>query len=93
MLKKLKEEYCNILGIIDLATKNLVLRAVKTRDVLSTAQTWLYDVIAHKDFQLLIHSDHAREFISTAMESLLRYSWLCPDNQPLKHTILRGTLP
>ena len=66
---KNKEGYCNILGIIDLATKNLVLRAVKNRDAVSTAQTWLYDVIAHKGFPLL-HSDHAREFISTAMESL-----------------------
>ena len=38
---KNKEGYCNILGIIGLATKNLVLRAVKTRDAVSTAQTWL----------------------------------------------------
>lgn len=36
---------------IDLASKNLVLRAVKRRNIVTTAQTWLHDVISHKGFQ------------------------------------------
>ena len=69
---KNKLGYSNILGIIDLATKHLVLRAVRQRTAQTTAKVFLYDVIVHKGFPLLIHSDHAREFISNAMQTLSR---------------------
>ena len=48
----------------------MVLRAVRGRTAANTAQTILYDVICHKGYPLLIHSDAAREFLSTAMASL-----------------------
>ena len=62
--------YNNILGIIDLATGNLKLRALKQRTAANTAHTLFYDVISDKGVPLLFHSDAAKEFLSTAMKSL-----------------------
>ena len=64
--------YNNILLgiIIDLATGNLVLRALKQRTAANTAHTLFYDIINRKGVPLLFHSDAAREFLSTAMDSL-----------------------
>ena len=62
--------YNNILGIIDLTTGNLVLRALKQRTAANTAHTLFYDIINRKGVPLLFHSDAAREFLSTAMDSL-----------------------
>ena len=69
-VKKNKLDYNNILGIIDLSTGNLVLRAVKGRSAANTAHTLFYDVVLHKGVPLRFHSDAAREFLSTAMSSL-----------------------
>ena len=63
-VKKNKLGYDNILGIIDLATGNLVLRAVKGRTAANTAHTLFYDVIVHKGIPLRFHSDAAKEFLS-----------------------------
>lgn len=69
-VKKNKLGYDNILGIIDLATGNLVLRAVKGRTAANTAHTLFYDVIVHKGIPLRFHSDAAKEFLSTAMSTI-----------------------
>ena len=69
-VKQNKHGYNNILGIIDLSTGNLVLRAVKGRNAPNTAHTLFYDVVLHKGIPLRFHSDAAREFLSTAMSTL-----------------------
>ena len=71
-VNKNKEGYNNILGIIDLATGNLILEAVKQRTAANTAHTLFYKVINAKGVPLLFHSDAAREFVSTAMDSLTK---------------------
>ena len=65
-----KHGYNNVLGIIDLSTGNLVLKAVKGRNAANTAHTLFYDVVLHKGVPLRFHSDAAREFLSTAMSTL-----------------------
>ena len=70
--KKSSKGYNNILGIIDLATGHLVLRALKQRTAANTAHTLFYDIINRKGVPLLFHSDAAREFLSTAMGSLTK---------------------
>ena len=60
----------NILGIIDLATNSLVLVATKGRTAAVTAHNILYEIVTRKGCPLLIHSDAAQEFVSTAMKSL-----------------------
>ena len=69
-VKKNKFGYNNILGIIDLATGNLVLRAVKGRNAANTAHTLFYDIVLNQGIPLRFHSDAAKEFLSTAMSSL-----------------------
>ena len=69
-VRKNKLGYDNILGIIDLATGNLVLKAVKGRTAANTAHTLFYDVIVHKGIPLRFHSDAAKEFLSTAMSTI-----------------------
>ena len=70
--KKNSKGYNNILGIIDLATGHLVLRALKQRTAANTAHTLFYDIINNKGVSLLFHSDAVREFLSTAMGSLTK---------------------
>ena len=65
-----KHEYNNVLGIIDLSTGNLVLKAVKGLNAVNTAHTLFYDVVLHKGVPLRFHSDTVREFLSTAMSTL-----------------------
>ena len=69
-VKQNKHGYNNVLGIIDLATGNLVLRAVKGRTAHNTAHTLLYDIVVNKGVPLRFHSDAAKEFLSTAMSTL-----------------------
>ena len=69
-VKKNKFGYNNILGIIDLATGNLVLRAVQGRNATNTAHTLFYDIMLHQRVPLRFHSDAAKEFLSTSMSSL-----------------------
>ena len=68
--RKNSKGYNNILGIIDLATGHLVLRALKQRTAANTAHTLFYDVINRRGVPLLFHTDAAKEFLSTAMDSL-----------------------
>jgi len=69
-LFKTKSGYDNVLGIIDLATKYLILIATKGREAAVVCHNLLYEVIARRGCPLLIHSDHAKEFISKAMTQL-----------------------
>ena len=69
-VNKNKLGYDNVLGIIDLATGHLVLRAVQGRNAPNTAHTLFYDVVVHKGVPLRFHSDAAQEFLSTAMSTL-----------------------
>ena len=69
-VKKNSLGYNNILGIIDLNTGNLVLRAVKKRTGHNTAHVILYDVIMKKGIPLIFHSDGAKEFLLGAAEIL-----------------------
>jgi len=69
-VKKNKLGYDNVLGIIDLATGHLVLKAVQGRNAPNTAHTLFYDIVVHKGVPLRFHSDAAREFLSTAMSTL-----------------------
>ena len=68
--KKNSKGYNNILGIIDLATGHLVLKAQKQRTAANTAATLFYDIISQKGVPLLFHSDAVKEFVSTAMSAL-----------------------
>ena len=69
-VKMNKFGYNNILGIIDLSTGYLVLKAVKGRSAANTAHTLFYEIVVRKGVPLRFHSDAAREFLSTAMSSL-----------------------
>ena len=69
-VKKNKFGYNNILGIIDLSTGNLVLKAVQGRTAANTAHTLFYDIVVRKGVPLRFHSDAAKEFLSTAMSTL-----------------------
>ena len=62
--------YNNILGIIDLATGTLVLKAVQGHTAANTAHTILYEIVLRKGCPMVFHSDAAKEFLSTAMRSL-----------------------
>ena len=69
-VKENKLGYNNVLGIIDLATGNLVLKAVQNRTAANTAHSLFYDVVVRKGIPLRFHSDAAKEFLSTAMSTL-----------------------
>ena len=62
--------YCQVLGIIDLATGNLVLKASKQADAAHVTHTLYHEIILRKGVPLLFHSDAAKAFIGTAMEAL-----------------------
>ena len=62
--------YCQILGIIDLATGHLVLKAGKHADAAHVTHTLYHEVILRKGVPLLFHSDATKAFIGTAMEAL-----------------------
>ena len=62
--------YCTILGIIDLATGHLVLKAAKSASGAHVAHTLFHDVVLRKGVPLLFHSDAASAFIGKAVSSL-----------------------
>jgi transposase InsO family protein len=65
-----KQGYNNILGIIDLATSELVLCPTKDRKAGTVAECLLQRVFLKKGCPANIHSDHAREFIAKAVKRL-----------------------
>ena len=65
--RKNSKGFNNILGI---TTGHLVLLVVKQHTVAITADTLFYRIIGEKGVPLLFHSDAAKEFISTVIDSL-----------------------
>ena len=65
-----QQGYCTILGIIDLATGNLVLKAAKAASGAHVAHTLFHDVVLRKGVPLLFHSDAASAFVGKAVSSL-----------------------
>ena len=62
--------YCAILGIIDLATGDLILRATKAEDSASVAHTLFHDVVLKKGVPLVFHTDAAKAYLSKAVKAL-----------------------
>ena len=69
-VQKTKHGFTQILGIIDLSTGNLVLRALRHRDAKSTARVIYYDIITKKGVPMLFHSDVAGELLQGASKML-----------------------
>ena len=65
-----EEGYCTILGIIDLATGHLVLRAAKSASGAHVAHTLFYHIVLPKGVPLLFHTDAASSFLVKAVKSL-----------------------
>ena len=65
-----QEGYDNILGIIDLASGNLVLKPTKGRTAATTSNALLYGIVVNKGVPLLLHSDNAKEFLYSATAQL-----------------------
>ena len=62
--------YCAILGIIDLATGNLVLKAAKSASGAHVAHTLFYDIVCVKGVPLLFHTDAASAFLGKVVSAL-----------------------
>ena len=69
-VKMNKEGYCTILGIIDLATGHLTLKASKVEGAAHVADTLFHEIVLKKGVPLLFHTDAARAFLSVALKSL-----------------------
>ena len=62
--------YCAILGIIDLATGHLVLKAAKSASGAHVAHTLFYKIVLVKGVPLLFHTDAAQAFLGKAVTAL-----------------------
>ena len=62
--------YCAILGIIDLASGNLVLKAAKSASGAHVAHTLFYKIVLVKGVPLLFHTDAASAFLGKAVTAL-----------------------
>lgn len=71
-VKENKEGYCTILGIIDLSTGNLVLKASKKENAAHVTHTVFHEIVLRQGVPLVFHSDAARAFLSKAMGALSR---------------------
>ena len=69
-VKKNKAGYCCILGIIDLATGELILKACTSESGASVAHVLLYDVVLKKGVPLVFHTDAAKAFLGKAVKAL-----------------------
>ena len=69
-VKKNKLGYCAILGIIDLASGDLVLKATTSPNAAHVTNTLFHEVILKKGVPLRFHSDAAQAFLSKAMGAL-----------------------
>ena len=69
-VKKNKEGYCAILGIIDLASGDLVLKATKSPNGAHVTDTLFHEVILVKGVPLRFHTDAAQAFLSKAVGAL-----------------------
>ena len=69
-VRKNTSSYCQILDIIDLETGHLVLKSGNQVSVTHVTHTLYNDIIVKKGVPLLFHSDTAKVFVGTAMETL-----------------------
>ena len=69
-VKKNKLGYCQILGIIDLSTGNLVLKAGKAASAAHVTHTLFHEIVLRKGVPLVFHTDAARAFLSKAVGAL-----------------------
>ena len=69
-----------ILGIIDLTTGHLVLKAGKQVSAAHVTHTLYNDIIVDKGVSLLFHSETTKAFIGTAMEALSNTSGINQTN-------------
>ena len=65
---KSQEGYCEILGGIDLVTSEIRLFATKCRTAAVTTDCILQGVVLRDGVPLVIHSDHAKEFVSKCLK-------------------------
>ena len=65
-----EDGYCEILGGIDLVTAEIRLFATKCRTAAVTTDYILQGVVLRDGVPLVIHSDHAREFISKTLKAM-----------------------
>ena len=71
-VKKSKQGYAYILGIIDLATSELTLCATKDRSAVTVTEVLMNRIFLEKGCPINLHSDAAREFISKATKRICR---------------------
>ena len=69
-VRKNKEGYNCILGIIDLSTGRLTLKAGKSPCAAHVTNTVFHEVVLKKGVPLLFHSDAAQAFLGTSMKAL-----------------------
>ena len=67
-----KSGFCELLGAVDMATHELRLFPLKTRNAATLLDALLHGIILRDGVPLAIHSDHAREFVGKAMKALTR---------------------
>lgn len=64
-----KEGYNYVLIIVDIATKYVFLRPLKTKDSISVAQQ-LFELFCNMGFARIIQSDNGKEFVNTVIKDL-----------------------
>jgi len=69
-VKKNNLGYCAILGIIDLASGDLVLKATTSPNAAHCTNTLFHDVVLRKGVPLRFHTDAAQAFLSKAVGAL-----------------------
>ena len=69
-VKKNSAGYCAILGVIDLASGNLVLKAARSPNAAHVTNTLFHEVVLRKGVPLRFHSDAAQAFLSKAVGAL-----------------------
>ena len=69
-VKKNSQGYCAILGIIDLASGNLVLKATTSAGAAHVTNTLFHEVVLRKGVPQRFHTDAAQAFLSKAVGAL-----------------------
>ena len=67
-----KEGFKHILGAVDAATCEVRLFATKDRSAAITTDCILQGIVLRDGCPLILHTDHAKEFVSKAVRRLLR---------------------
>lgn len=67
-----KEGYRHVLGAVDAATGEIRLFATKDRSAAVTTDCILQGIVLRDGCPLILHTDHAKEFVSKAVKQLRR---------------------